>query len=356
MKRSLLFLSLCITTLGIYAQNTITGRVTQAGDETPLPGVSVVAAGTTIGTITDFEGDYSINVPASVEILRFTFVGLQTEEIAIGSQTEINVAMVPSTEALDEVVVVGYGSKRKGSITGSVVTVSSDQIEQIPVASLDAMLQGQVAGMQVITNSGAPGSNATVRIRGVSSLNAGTDPLYIMDGVQITAGDFSALNPNDIEDISVLKDAGSTSIYGSKGANGVVIITTKRGKNNQETEINYRMQLGQSVIARDQFDMMNSEQKIDYEIELGDRNPDDPENNRLRNINTNWRDELFQNAPMSSHELSVRGGNDKTAFYMSGGYLYQDEIQYLSHLKRYTERINLDHTASRKLKIGTYLT
>ncbi|MFH0758816.1 MAG: TonB-dependent receptor [Bacteroidota bacterium] len=357
MKRLLILISIGLLNTGIYAQNiSLSGKVTLAEDGSPLPGVSVVAGGTTVGTITDFDGKYAITVSESVEILRFTFVGLRSEEIAIGTRRIIDVAMVPGTEELDEVVVVGYGSKRKGSITGSVGTVSADQIEQIPVASFDAMLQGQVAGMQVITNSGAPGSSASIRIRGVSSLNAGTQPLYIMDGIQITAGDFSALNPNDIENISVLKDASATSIYGSKGANGVIIITTKRGRNNQATEINYRMQIGQSVIARDQFDMMDSDQKIDYEIDLGIRSANDPENDDLRHINTNWRDELFQNASMTSHELSVRGGNDKTAVYIAGGYFYQDGIQYRSDLKRYTARINIDHMASRKLQVGAYLT
>ena len=351
MKRLLFFIAICMLSLGLYAQNlSISGVVTQAEDNTPLPGVSIVAVGTTIGAITDFEGSYSITVPESVSTLRFTFVGMQTEEIAIGSQTSIDLAMVASTEALDEVIVVGYGTKRRGAITGSIGTVKAEKIEQIPVGSFDAMLQGQVAGMQVITNSGAPGANSTVRIRGVSSLNAGTQPLYIMDGVQITSGDFSALNPNDIENISVLKDASATSIYGSKGANGVIIITTKRGRNNQQTEIMFRTQFGQSVLSTDQFEMMNSNQKIDYEIDLGIRDPNNPENDALRQVNTNWRDELFQNAPMSSYELSARGGNEKTAFYISGSYFFQDGIQYRSDLKRYSARINLDHTASDKLK------
>ncbi len=357
MKRLLIFIAICMVSLGMFAQNvTISGVVTQAEDNTPLPGVSIVAVGTTIGAITDFEGRYSITVPESVSTLRFTFVGMQTEEIEIGSQTTIDLIMVAGTEALDEVIVVGYGTKRRGSITGSIGTVKSEKIEQIPVGSFDAMLQGQVAGMQVITNSGAPGANATVRIRGVSSLTAGTEPLYIMDGVQITSGDFSALNPNDIENISVLKDASATSIYGSKGANGVIVITTKRGRVSQRTEVLYRAQFGRSVISTDQFEMMNSNQKLDYEIELGIRDPNDPDLPALRAVNTNWRDELFQDAPMTSHELSVRGGNEKTAFYISGGYFYQDGIQYRSDLTRYTARINIDHTASDRFKIGTHIT
>lgn len=348
---------MCLVYIGLQAQErTISGEVKLAADGSALPGVSVVASGTTIGTITDFDGRYTITVPPEVLELRFTFVGLQTEEITIGDRQVIDLEMVTGTETLDEVVVVGYGSKRKGSITGSVTTVDADKIAQLPVASFDAALQGQVAGMQVITNSGAPGSSATVRIRGVSSLNAGTQPLYIMDDVQVTAGDFSALNPNDIESISVLKDASSTSIYGSKGANGVIIVTTKRGRNNQETQVNYRMQLGRSLLASDRFDMMNSEQKLDYEVELGIRSPDDPDIDRLKSINTDWRDVVFRDAALNSHELSVRGGNDRTAFYIAGGYYYQEGIQYRSDLKRYTARINLDHRASRRLKVGTSIT
>ncbi len=357
MRRILIFISLIGISHTIMSQtSTITGTVTYSEDNSPLPGVSVVAVGTMVGSVTDFQGRYAIEVPPGTSSLRFSFVGLETRVIEIGTGNIIDVVMAPATEVLDEIVVVGYGTKRRGSITGSVAAVNSDVIEQVPVGSFDAALQGQVAGMQVITSSGAPGASATVRIRGVSSINAGTAPLYIMDGVQITSGDFSAINANDIANISVLKDASATSIYGSKGANGVIIISTKRGKNRQNTEINYRTQLGSSVIARDQFNMMNSEQKIDYEIELGIRNPDNPENDSLKKINTNWRDELFSNAPIQSHEISMRGGNDKTAFYLSGRYYDQDGIQYRSGMKRYSARINLDHQASTKLKVGSYLT
>ncbi len=357
MKKLILIIPLTLLFAGLFAQNrTFTGVVISGEDNMPLLGVSVIAAGTSIGTITDFDGRYSLTLPDSINILRFTFVGLQTEEIELGTQEVIDLVMVQSREELDEVVVVGYGTKQKGNITGSVTTISSDRIGQIPVASFDAALQGQVAGMQVLTNSGAPGASATVRIRGISSLNAGTSPLYIMDGVQITGGDFSALNAYDIENISVLKDASATSIYGSKGANGVIIITTKRGKNNQQTEITYRTKLGGSVISSDRFDIMDTNQKLDYEISLGIRDENDPELPDLRQINTNWKNELFRNAPMNSHELSFRGGNERTAFYVTGGYLSQDGIQYRSDLKRYTARINIDHRASDRMRFGTYIT
>jgi len=357
MIRILICVIFSLGSLGLVAQEvTIRGKVTQAGNNAPLPGVSVVAVGTTIGTITDFNGEYAITIPGSVNQLRFTFVGMRTEEIEIGARRVIDVVMAQSREELEEVVVVGYETRRKGTITGSVVTMGSDKIEQIPVASFDAALQGQVAGMQVITNSGAPGASASVRIRGVSSLNAGTSPLYILDGVQVTAGDFSAMNPNDIENISVLKDASATSIYGSKGANGVIIITSKKGGLNQSTEISYRTQYGMSLIASDRFDMMDTDQKLDYEIELGLRSENDPDLPELRQVSTNWKDELFYNAPMNSHELSFRGGTENTTYYITGGYLYQDGIQYRSDLRRYTARINMDHRASERLKIGINVT
>ncbi len=357
MKKITTIIPLLLFCAGLFAQDrTITGKVTSGEDDLPLVGVSVVAVGTTIGTITDFDGRYSIIIPETINLLRFTFIGLQTEEVEIGALNVIDMVMIQGKKELEEVVVVGYSTKPKGSITGSVTTVSSDRIGQIPVASFDAALQGQVAGMQVITNSGAPGASSTVRIRGIGSLNAGTSPLYIMDGIQITSGDFSAFNANDIENISVLKDASATSIYGSKGANGVIIITTKRGRNNQQTQIQYRTQFGGSVIASDRFDIMDTDQKLDYEIALGIRDENDPDLVDLRQVKTNWKDELFKNAPMNSHELSFRGGNDKTAFYVSGGYLFQDGIQYRSDLKRYTARINIDHRASERMKFGTYIT
>lgn len=330
----------------------VTGTVTSSEDGLGIPGVSVIIYGTTIGTTTDINGKYAIKTKDS-DVLLFSFVGMIAQELKVGGRKQINVVMKPNVVDMDEVIVVGYGIKRKGTITGSVATVGAEKLEQVPVASFDNALQGQSAGVQVISSSGRPGRAATIRIRGKGSVNAGTDPLFIMDGIPISNDDFSALNPNDIEQISILKDAASTSIYGARGANGVVVISTKRGRSLEKTEITYRGQYGVSVLAREKFDMMNTKQKLDYEEALGLKTEGGYDRASLEKIQTNWRDEVFRNAPMQSHEISARGGNAKTRFFISGSLFDQEGIQYRSDFKRYTGRINIDHNASENLKFGT---
>eukprot|EP01029_Cantina_marsupialis_P003724 TRINITY_DN1374_c0_g4_i1.p1 TRINITY_DN1374_c0_g4~~TRINITY_DN1374_c0_g4_i1.p1 ORF type:complete len:972 (+),score=159.48 TRINITY_DN1374_c0_g4_i1:4726-7641(+) len=333
----------------------ITGKVISKEDGLGIPGVSVVIKGTTVGTVTTIDGDYSIDANKE-DVLVFSFVGMKMQEIPIGNRDIVNVTMSPETQDVDEVVVVGYAVKKKGAVTGSVSTVSSEKLEQVPVASFDNALQGQSAGVQVMASSGRPGAAASIRVRGVSSINAGTNPLIVMDGVPISNGDFSSLNANDIESISILKDAASTAIYGARGANGVIVVTSKRGISKEKSEITYRGQFGFSKLARDNFDMMNTDEKLRYEIELGLRSADDPMNDELSKVNVNWRDEVFRDAPIQSHEVSVRGGNNKTRFFLSGGYYDQEGIQYRSDFKRYTGRVNLDHNAGDKLKLGTTIT
>ena len=333
----------------------ITGKVISDEDGLGIPGVSVVVKGTTIGTSTNIDGAFTIEAQNS-DILVFTFVGMQIQEVPVGTKTVINLTMRPESLDVDEVVVVGYATKKKGAITGAVSTISAEKLEQVPVASFDNALQGQTAGVQVMASSGRPGAAASIRVRGVSSINAGTEPLIVMDGVPISNGDFSSLNANDVESISILKDAASTAIYGARGANGVIVVTSKRGISKEKSEITYRGQYGFSKLARSNFDMMNTEEKLRYEIELGLRASDDPINEELSKVNVNWRDEVFRDAPMQSHEISVRGGNNKTRFFLSGGYYDQEGIQYRSDFKRYTGRINLDHNASDKLKLGTSIT
>ncbi|WP_372643282.1 SusC/RagA family TonB-linked outer membrane protein [Ancylomarina sp.] len=350
-----LFLFLLGVQIVLAQTKQITGKVISDEDGLGIPGVSVVLKGTTIGTSTNIDGAFTIEAQNS-DILVFSFVGMQIQEVPVGTKTVLNVTMSPESLSVDEVVVVGYASKKKGAITGAVSTISADKLEQVPVASFDNALQGQTAGVQVMASSGRPGAAASIRIRGVSSINAGTEPLVIMDGVPISNGDFSSLNVNDIESISILKDAASTAIYGARGANGVIVVTSKRGISKGKTEITYRGQYGLSKLARSNFDMMNTEEKLRYEIELGLRGADDPINAELSKVNVNWRDEVFRDAPMQSHEISVRGGNNKTRFFLSGGYYDQEGIQYRSDFKRYTGRINLDHNASDKLKLGTSIT
>jgi len=218
----------------------ITGVVTSADDGLSLPGVSVVVKGTTIGTITNLDGVYVLSVPETATTLVFSFVGMKTTEVEIGGQSTIDLVMEADILGLDEVVVVAYGVQRKEAKTGSVAVVKADEMKSIPVTSADKLLQGKVAGLQVNSGSGMPGSETEITIRGVGTINAGTEPLYVIDGVPVVSGNFnqvtltgnvlSSLNPNNIESITVLKDAAAASVYGSRAANGVIVITTKKGQ------------------------------------------------------------------------------------------------------------------------------
>ena len=353
-KLSFLLTFLLFVGFTATAQMQITGQVTNAETGDPIPGVSVVVKGqTTMGTATDMDGNYTLEgVPSNAEVLVFSFVGMQQQEVAINGRNRIDIQLVPSVEELDEVVVTGYGVKKKGSITGSATMVKADKLEKVPAASFDGMLQGQVAGLLSISSSGRPGAESTVRIRGLNSINAGNDPLYVVDGVPVS-GNFSILNPNDIEQITVMKDASMTSIYGARASNGVIVITTKRGRKAKETEIEFSAQYGMDQIARNKFEMMNTTQKLDYEEALGLRTPGSYNRDSLEQINTNWLDAVLADANTQSYQLSARGGNEDTRFFASGQYYDQGGILPRSDFKRYALRVNLDHDASDRLSFGS---
>jgi TonB-dependent SusC/RagA subfamily outer membrane receptor len=259
----------------LYGQGQqITGTVTSADDGTPLPGVTVLVKGTTAGTVTDFEGNYSIAVPQGSEVLVFSFVGMLNQEVEIGTSNVIDVQMMTDAVRMDEVVVVGYGTSTREANTGSVSVVGDQDLQDVPELSFDKMLAGKVAGLQVTGTSGQPGAATQIRIRGSSSLNAGNEPLYVVDGVAIMEGDqtyftntgnaLAMINPNDIQSISVLKDAAAASIYGSRAANGVIIITTKTGASG-ESKVNFRASYGVTSLANDNdYGTMNPEQLIDW--------------------------------------------------------------------------------------------
>jgi len=352
----LLLLSIAFSEPVLAQTQTITGSVKDKSNGEAMIGVTIVVKGTTIGTVTDFEGNYNLQIPSDASVLQYSFIGYKQQEVVISAQTVINILLESDSENLDEVVVTGYGIQKKGTYTGSVEVVSAEKIEQVPVASFDQALQGRAPGVISVGSSGRPGASATVRIRGVSSINAGNDPLYIMDGIPITSGQFSALNQNDIENVSILKDATATSLYGSRASNGVIVITTKRGKSADRTTIQYRGQYGINTIARDNFNMMNTAQKIQYEEELGIKTYTPEEKLNLMKVNTNWFDVVLRDAYTQSHELSARGGNEKTRFYMSGGYYFQEGIQYRSDFERFTYRLNLDNKISERANLGVNLT
>ena len=340
--------------VALSAQTTVkvSGVVTSAEDGLPMMGVGVVA-GPGNGVITSLDGDYVIEVAPGTE-LTFSSIGYTDEKVVVPSVAEFthNVIMQPENLKLDDVVVIAYGVRKKGTVAGSVSTVKSDKLESTPTAAFDQALQGQVAGLTVLSNSGEPSASASMTIRGTNSINSGTAPLYILDGVEISASDFNTINPADIESMSVLKDASSTSIYGARAANGVIVITTKRGRNMDRPNVNYRMQMGWSAMAHGNWDLMNTAERIQYEKEIGMTAGQNY--NYLSTIDVNWMDVVFNDsALLQSHELSIAGATETTNYYLSGAYYDQDGIAPGSQFTRYSMRFNFEQQMSKVLKMGT---
>lgn len=337
-----------------YAQEkTISGTITEAG--LPLPGVTVLVKGTTRGTQSDFDGKYSIKAKQG-EILEFSYIGMKKQSLTVGSSNVLNVVMEEDAFALGEVVITSsYSTESKQKVTGAVSVVKAATIENKAFASFDQILQGQAAGVTVSSGSGQPGAASKVRIRGTSSISAGNDPLYILDGVPIAAADFAALNPNDFENVSVLKDASATSIYGSRSSAGVIVITSKKGRFNEKTQFTYRSQFGITEIGDPKFEMMNSEQLLNFQRLVGNGRGvglSDEEIAVLAQTNTNWSDLFFRTGVTKSHELSARGGGEKVRYFTSINYFDQEGIAQRSDLKRFTLRTNVDVKASDKTSFG----
>ena len=332
---------------------TVKGVVTAEDSGEPLAGAFVVA-GQSSGVSTDIDGAFEITAPAGSD-LQFQFIGFQTESYIIPpGKSEIvhNVALKSDSQALDELVVVAYGVRKKGTIAGSVSTVKSDALADTPAASFDQALQGKATGLMVLSNSGEPSATATFQIRGTNSINSGTAPLFILDGIPISASDFNAISPNDIESVSVLKDASSTSIYGARAANGVVVITTKRGRMAQDAHITLRTQAGFSQIAGNNWSLMNTAERIQYEQEVGLTAGKDYE--KLAKTDINWLDEVFNKyAPLQNYELQASGATEKFNYYVSGGYYSQDGTTADSDFNRYNFRVNLEAQAKKWLRLGT---
>ena len=311
---SLLLVSLIVLTIQTALAQTfrVKGTVVSAEDNEPLIGATILQEGTTNGVVTDVDGNYTIEVKgASKATLVFSYVGMETQKHLVNAQTNtLNMTLSTNAKVMDEVVVVAYGVRKKGTIAGSVSTVKSEKIENVPAASFDQALQGQSTGLQVISSSGEPSKAASFQIRGTNSINSGKSPLFILDGVPISSSDFNTLSPNDIESISVLKDASSTSIYGARAANGVVIITSKRGLAMDKAKVTLRAQYGFSQLAQTNWSMMNTSERIQFEKEVGlDAGKD---YNLLSRVNVNWLDEVFNDrAPLQSYELSVNRATDR---------------------------------------------
>ncbi len=334
-------------------QKTINGKVTDDTGQ-PLPGVTVVIKGTTQGTVTDVDGNYSISNILDNSIIQFSFVGMLTQEVAVGTQTSIDVIMNNIVIGINEVVAIGYGTVKKSDLTGSVGSIKADEITKQSVPRVDQALQGRVAGVQVSTTSGAPGTGASIRIRGGNSINAGNEPLYVIDGF-IGGGDLNSINPNDIESIEILKDASATAIYGSRGSNGVILITTKRGIGNRGFGISLDSYVGIQTPVK-KIDMLNGLEFAEYRNEyaefLGNSIPF-PDINEV--ANTDWQEILFRDVPIMSHTLNFYNNSVNSNYYVSLNYLSQDGIQLGSGYDRYQLRLNFDQDLGTFLKVGAAL-
>lgn len=357
MKRGfLLFVSLAVMAIqSLFAQDfSVKGTVFDGETNEPLIGVTIMQEGTNNGVITDIDGSYSIEIKGVAKAtLVYSYIGMQSQQHVVTPQThKLDITMKSDAQMVDEVVVVAYGVRKKGTIAGSVSTVKSEKMENVPAPSFDQALQGQSAGLTVISNSGEPSKAAVFQIRGTNSINSGTAPLFILDGVPISSADFNTLSPNDIESISVLKDASSTSIYGARAANGVVVITSKRGLSMDKAKVTLRAQYGFSQLARTNWELMNTPERIAFEKEIGiDAGQD---YNLLSRTDINWLDMVFNDrAPLQNYEISVNRATDRLNYYVSGGFYDQEGIAQSSEFRRYNLRANAEVKASSWLKIGT---
>ncbi|WP_276480520.1 SusC/RagA family TonB-linked outer membrane protein [Paraflavitalea pollutisoli] len=374
---SLLAVLLLLIQLGVQAQErTISGKVSDATGM-PLPGASVTVKGSTLGTSTGSDGSFSLRVPANAKTLTISAVGFTSQDLTIGSRSVFDIALAVEGKGLDEVIITGYGQQKRSQYAGAASKVEAKAINQVPNGSIDQILQGRAAGMYVTAGSGQPGASANVVIRGVGTIGGSSTPLYIMDGIPVQAATFSALTPSDIASVDVLKDAVATALYGSRGSNGVIVITTKRGKIGNKITYGAKAQVGFSDRTRPKFEMMNSKQRLQYEAEVGAENDitigpgwylnrNNPANaglppstlqrydqilDSLGNTNADWEDIFFRRGRTQEYEVNASGGSDKVAFYSSLNYFKQDGISIRSSLERFSLRNNVDIKGDR-LTIG----
>ena len=363
MKLKVMFLFACLFLsigIAIAQSSNATGRVLSAEDNEPIVGATVQIEGTDTGTITDLDGKFTINVPSSAQILVISFIGMETQKINIKekNRTDLTIKLKPTAEVLDEVLVTGtYGSAKKlGSIVGSVVAIRSDKIENRPSANFADALQGQVAGLQVYTSSGEPSEGVSMRLRGIGSINSSNEPLFILDGSPISGGAFTAINPSDIENVTVLKDASSTSIYGSRAANGVVVITTKRGRGAKPT-VSIKGQYGFSEPALPTTKMMTTSQYYDLWKTISP-NADFSIIRKYMDmgISTDWQSYLMKdNAPTWQLDASITGVANNTNYFISASHYDQDGVELASGMRRETLRSNIDTKVFDWLRVGVNL-
>lgn len=328
---------------------TISGKVTGGDTGEPLPGVNILIQGTARGTITDMDGNYQIEIGPDDETLVFSYIGYKRQQIPIGDQSVIDVVLEVDELSLEEVVVIGYGTVKKTDLTGSVTTVEAEDITKVPAGNAAQALQGKVAGLQVLSSSGEPGVNPVIRLRGITTLND-NDPIFVVDGV--ITDDINFLNSSDIESMEVLKDASATSIFGSRGSNGVIMVTTKMGEDKKKTRINLNYELGFESVDN-KISLMNGREFASYVNEF------DP--GRFNNLdvlpNTDWQSLIFEkNAPIQKLDLSVSGASDKLEYYFGGGYYFQEGVIPKSSFERISLKSNTNYTIRDFFRIGSNIT
>jgi len=377
---AIVILSLLCFSFSNGQSKVVTGNVIVDG--APLPGVSILVKNTSRGIYTDFDGNYEIEA-SPTDILVFSYIGFLTKEVLVADQTTINITMVEDASSLDEVVVIGYGTVKRKDLTGSVSSIKADEIEKVQTVSFENALAGRATGLQVVSSEGGPGSSSKIRVRGGTSINASNDPLYVIDGFAIDGGaqgtsvgignsstsPLNSIDPSTIESIEVLKDASATAIYGSRGANGVIIITTKKGKKGR-ADFNYETYLGVSSLSR-KIDLLSAQEFVDWRNEFTPWDPDDPNdpfvgafrdefgnNIDLRDprvVLTDWQDEITRDAVITNHKLSVIGGSDKSSYAASFSKLDQEGIINTSKFERYAGNLRIDQTITDRLKAGMNL-
>lgn len=348
---------MCCGSVGLIAQIQVSGQVISGEDGEPVIGASVSVQDSRLGTITDVDGNFDLSVPGAESVLIFSYLGMVPQEITVGDQRTFSIILEPSSSMLNEVIVVGYGTQQRSKISGAVSTIGAEEIQATPILRAEQALQGRTAGVLVTQNSGSPGSPLMVRIRGVGTIN-NSDPLYIVDGIPVEGIDF--LNPNDIETINVLKDAASAAIYGARGANGVVLINTFSGASGKDGQVNFHSYYGMqspwktlNLLDAREYAILSNE----AHIAAGNRPLPEFANPDALGEGTDWLGELFQPAPMSSHQLSIQGGNQKSSYVLSGNYFSQDGIVGGSKagFDRITARLNTRNQVKSWLTIGNSL-
>lgn len=368
MKRFILLL--CLVPLGLLAQTKISGKVTSTTEPSGIPGVNVSVKNSNLGTITDIDGNYALEVNEGA-VLIFSFVGFETQEIGFQGQATLNVLMIETAADAGEVVIMGYSSVEKKDITGSVVSVKAESFKNLAVSGLDQALQGQAPGVRVTQSSGTPGGGIVVQIRGATSISASNRPLFIVDGIAVETGTLSGrdfggqtdnalalINPNDIESMQILKDASAKAQYGSRASNGVVVITTKRGVN-AKTKITVDVQRG-IISPTNKLDLLNSRQLVELQREAVENAGQNPDAFGLipgvtDGVNTNWQDEVLRRAILQQYQISAVGGDANTKYYISATYRNEEGVQLNNGFERLSLTTNLERKFSSRFTLGTNL-